>query len=120
MTADYKFEQDDKIEVITRLSVDGGQYAISSRNIVSSDVLLVEEMVDDKIDPIAHDLDVLSGNFDELCSTTFVKEDISASCGKISSFNLVLTDTSHPPVDSDPHQRYYMSFEMGTIVLKPL
>ena len=80
---------------------------------------------------LSTDISVLNGNVDELSSkhlsldnryvNTFVDKDKVAKLGHISSDNLIVTDLNeHIVGDSTQHKQYYMSFESGTLVLKPL
>lgn len=122
MTANYQFDNrsDSKLSVITQLSVEGGRYDVKSRELVSSDVNQLEELVDDKISPVDSRLATVSNDLNDLSTTTFANYDIADSCGHIHSRNLIITNTDHADVDKELHQQYYMTFELGTLVLKPI
>ena len=63
--------------------------------------------------------DSISKNEDDFKSTLAPIDKMRQECGNISSNNLIITDAEHP-YDNEKHQQYYMTFEKGTLVLKPL
>ena len=63
--------------------------------------------------------DSISKNEDDFKSTFATIDKMCQECGNISSSNLIITDAEHP-YDNEKHQQYYMTFEKGTLVLKPL
>ena len=92
-----------------RLSVEIS--SVSSYTTLSIENLCSEISSNDKnISDISVDLISVSNRY----SNTFVGKDKSGYTDHISSDNLIITDIAHP------HGQYYMSFESGTIVLKPL
>ena len=90
--------------------------SVSSYTTLSIENLCSEISSNDKnISDISVDLISVSNRY----SNTFTNADKNKN-DHISSDNLILTDINEHITGTDEHKQYYMSFESGTIVLKPL
>lgn len=98
--------------------------------------------LDDKISTVSSDLNQLNGRVETLSTdherrllsaedatvviSAFIDEHYKQTlssidrkyCNNITTDNLILTDLSGSPTDPHIHQKYYMTFENGTIALK--
>jgi hypothetical protein len=108
---------------------------VISNMVMTDDLTLSEAASQHYVDALSialsTDISALNDNVDELSSkhlsldnryvNTFVDKDKVAKLGHISSDNLIVTDLNeHIVGDPTQHKQYYMSFESGTLVLKPL
>lgn len=81
-------------------------------------MLDLQEQITDNKDDI-HGLSTILSTQVQNFETTFIDKD-KKSYAKLSSSNLILTDTVKKDPETYEKAKYYMSLEQGTIVLKPI